>query len=149
VIDPPYYPEYVQRLSEGFSRKNLVEELQNEFQLNRVKRSYGKDIFEPSWNHFNDGWQPDQWPQFLFQSQDEVGEAFCESLRIAYIQLVHEWLTSKGERPSFILVRLSVESKEMGLHKHPCYLQFIANLDDLFNDHGRAKRLNIPRFEQW
>ena len=149
VIDPPYYPEYVQRLSEGFSRKNLVEELQNEFQLNRIKRSYGKDIFEPSWNHFNDGWQPDQWPQFLIQSQDEVGEAFCESLRITYIQLVHEWLCSKGERPSFILVRLSVESKEMGLHKHPCYLQFIANLDDLFNDHGRAKRLSIPRFEQW
>ena len=149
VIDPPYYPDYVKRISEGFLRKNMVEELDQQFQLKQVQRSYGKDLFEPSWNHFNDGWQPDEWPPFVIQSQEEVGEAFCEALRITYIQLVHEWLTTKGERPGFILIRLSVEAKQMGLHKHPSYLQIIANLDDIFNDYGRAKRLKIPRIEQW
>lgn len=149
VIDPPFYPEYVERLSEGFNRKNLIKELEDNFQLNRVNRSYGKDIFEVTWNHFNAGWEPDQWPPFLIQSQQEIGEAFCEALRITYVQVVHEWLTTKGERPSFILTRLSVEAKQMGLHKHPCYLQLIANFDDLFNDYGRAKRLHIPRIEQW
>jgi len=147
VVDPPAYPEYVEKLSEAFVRKNLVADLESK--LRPIQRSYAEAVFKPSWKHFNSNWVPDDWPSLLSLESQSVGEAFCESLRISYIQVVHEWLISHGNRPKFVLVRLSNESKTLGLHKHPCYLEFQTLLADMFHYQSTNLRIKKPRVEYW
>lgn len=147
VIDPPVYPAYVEKLSEAFNKKGLVAELESK--LRPIQRSYAELVFKPSWNHFNDKWVPDDWPSLVSLEPQTVGEAFCESLRITYIQVVHEWLFSRGNRPKFILIRLSNESKTLGLHKHPCYLEFQTLLADMFHYQSTNLRIKAPRVEYW
>ena len=147
VIDPPAYPDYVDKLSEAFARKNLVAELESK--LRPIQRSYAEAVFKPSWSDFNAHWVADDWPSLISLEQQAVGEAFCESLRIAYIQVIHEWIISHGNRPKFVLVRLSNESKTLGLHKHPCYLEFQTLLADMFHYQSTRLRINEPRVEYW
>ena len=147
VIDPPLYPEYVEKITQAFSRTNLVNDLQSK--IGPIQRSYAEAVFKTSWSKFNSNWVPDDWPSLLSHDSKTIGEAFCESLRVTYIQIVHEWLFSHGSRPKFILVRLSNESKTLGLHKHPCYLEFQSLLADMFHYQGTDLRIKKPRVEYW
>ena len=147
VVDPPAFPEYVNKLSQAFERKNLAADLESK--LRPIQRSYAEAVFKPSWQHFNANWVPDDWPSLISLEPQEVGEAFCESLRIAYVQVVHEWLISHGNRPKFVLVRLSNESKSLGLHKHPCYLEFQTLLADMFHYQSTNQGIKKPRVEYW
>lgn len=147
VVDPPAYPEYVGKLAEAFARTKLVADLESK--LRPIQRSYAEAVFKPSWNKFNSKWVPDDWPSLLAHEPKAIGEAFCESLRITYIQVVHEWLFSHGHRPKFLLVRLSNESKSLGLHKHPCYLEFQTLLADMFHYQSTNLRIKKPRVEYW
>tara|TARA_B100000459_G_C8597802_1_gene210579 strand:+ start:4413 stop:6134 length:1722 start_codon:yes stop_codon:yes gene_type:complete len=147
VVDAPAYPEYVEKLSQAFERKNLVADLESK--LRPIRRSYAEAVFKQSWKQFNENWVPDDWPSLLSLEPQEVGEAFCESLRIAYVQVVHEWLISHGNRPKFVLVRLSNESKSLGLHKHPCYLEFQTLLADMFHYQSTNQAIKKPRVEYW
>ena len=147
VIDPPLYPDYVDNVAKAFSRTNLVNDLQSK--IGPVQRAYAEAVFKPSWNHLNSNWVPSDWPSLLSHDSKTIGESFCESLRITYIQVVHEWLFSNGARPKFILVRLSNESKTLGLHKHPCYLEFQSLLADMFHYQGTNLRIKKPRVEYW
>ena len=147
VIDPPLYPEYVQKISRAFERTKIVEELRSK--LEPIQRSYAEAVFKPSWNSFNVNWVPDDWPSMLPFDSATVGKAFCESLRVVYAQIVHEWLFSRGARPKFLLIRLSNESKTLGLHKHPCYLEFQSLLADMFHYQSTNLRIKKPQVEYW
>ena len=147
VIDPPLYPEYVDKISRAFERTSMVEELRSK--LESIQRSYAEAVFKPSWNRFNSNWVPDEWPSMLPFDPATISEAFCESLRVIYVQIVHEWLFSRGARPKFLLVRLSNESKTLGLHKHPCYLEFQSLLNDLFHYQSTTLGIKKPQVEFW
>lgn len=147
VIDPPLYPEYVEKISRAFERTSMVEELRSK--LESIQRSYAEAVFKPSWNRFNSNWVPDEWPSMLPFDPATISETFCESLRVIYVQIVHEWLFSRGARPKFLLVRLSNESKTLGLHKHPCYLEFQSLLNDLFHYQSTTLGIKKPQVEFW
>ncbi|MDA7846164.1 hypothetical protein N9A87_03855, partial [Euryarchaeota archaeon] len=126
---------------------SMVEELRSK--LGSIQRSYAEAVFKPSWNAFNSNWVPDEWPSMLPFDPATIGGTFCESLRVIYVQIVHEWLFSRGTRPKFLLVRLSTESKILGLHKHPCYLEFQSLLNDLFHYQSTALSIKKPQVEFW
>jgi hypothetical protein len=125
----------------------MVEELRSK--LESIQRSYAEAVFKPSWNRFNSNWVPDEWPSMLPFDPATISETFCESLRVIYVQIVHEWLFSRGARPKFLLVRLSNESKTLGLHKHPCYLEFQSLLNDLFHYQSTTLGIKKPQVEFW
>ena len=118
--------------------------------LEPIQRSYAEAVvFKPSWNSFNANWVPDDWPSMLPFDSATVGEAFFVNRCVVYAQIVHEWLFSRGTRPKFLLIRLSNESKTLGLHKHPCYLEFQSLLADMFHYQSTNLRIKKPQVEYW